>query len=351
MNSNNKTLDDIILHPAYEFIEGEPRIQYSGNSVINTLLITEPDNCIINETNQSYDQFKDAGITPILYAASKVEPNKWISCTTTASLAALREKSVDLIDPLQIYLSYPSDSPIEVANIIKVLKGLGNIIMVDNVISPAIFDLYAAAGADYCIVRDRLNDCCPVSYEMGSLILNIWNSKQANKHKTGIIAAGIDDISQCIKALALGADHIMMFEPMLQCFESSARLDRDHYTATVYSNSAYNWLKASAVATGGGGVYVEDDDVYQSYPDEHIKSTILRANSDIIKKYEPDFKLSDSSKLYARHNHPMDIPVKYTALQLSKTFHAYLRQTMIYCGCKELSDFIGYVPKSSSYWR
>ncbi|NCA68300.1 MAG: hypothetical protein EOM87_09605, partial [Clostridia bacterium] len=134
---------------------------------------------------------------------------------------------------------------------IKLVKQSENtkniVVMAGNVANPETFKLLAEVGADYIRVSVGSGDACTtavnlgVYYPMASLINDCYYYKLLNKklndHETKIVAdGGFKTMSQIIKALALGADYVMLGSMLNSCADSAGRivLHNDHHYKEYY---------------------------------------------------------------------------------------------------------------------
>ena len=114
------------------------------------------------------------------------------------------------------------------------------IIMTGNIANPETYTLYCKLGIDYVRVGIGGGSVCTTSantgvhYPMGSLLNNIGEVKRRREKEdcfcTKIIAdGGFRNFDQIIKALALGADYVMLGRIFAKCKESVCAKSGEYY--------------------------------------------------------------------------------------------------------------------------
>jgi IMP dehydrogenase/GMP reductase len=332
MGENSKSLfdfDDILIEPA-TISKIKSRTEIKSRNVWGMLpLMTAPMDTVIDENNLHI--FKNSGITPILPRIPNPTP-EWISYEHFLSYS--------LIDFKRLFLDEKVDTPlrkkiyvlIDIANghmydlyesvkTAKKMYGNDMCLMVGNVANPKTFKEYCEVGAD--LVRIGIgngNGCLTtvqtgVGYPMASLIEECLYIKKTRGYKTEIVAdGGFKKYSDVIKALAIGADYVMLGSILNKCLESAGvTTNKNGEVIDQYSGTAKKYIEA-------------DLPLFKTFRGMSTKEVQVDWGKDTIK----------TSEGVVRTNN-----VEYTLEGWVKNFEDYLKSAMSYTGKKELRDFIG----------
>ena len=329
--------DDILIQP--EVIspirsrsEVEPR--YLENRLP---LMTAPMDTVINEKNKDY--FIKEGFIPILPRIFKPDLD-YVSTNTFLSYSMTDFERIFMVNTPQIMSPVPIMALIDVANghmsdllllTKEAKKKYGNdlTLMVGNVANPDTFMEYCRTNVDYVRIGIGNGNGClttvqtGIGYPMASLIRECYDYRKMNSWASGtkIVAdGGFKKYADIIKALALGADYVMLGSVLNKALESCGETTQTdefgaHFQVDQYSKHAMDCFNV-------------DIPLYKVFRGMSTKEV----QKDWGKK-----DLTTSEGVVRQHR------VEYTLSGWVKNFESYLKSTMSYTARKNLSDFIGKV--------
>jgi IMP dehydrogenase/GMP reductase len=320
--------DDILIQP-------EIITNISSRSEINPYymgeklpLMTAPMDTVINQNN--FIHFSKVGITPIL---PRIKNPDYDYVDTNLFL------SYSLIDFKKIFIEARPRIPeneqmfvlIDVANghMGELYDAAGNakqiygerlVLMVGNVANPETFELFCRINVDYVRIGIGNGGGClttqntGIGYPMGSLI------EECNKVRmfdTKIVAdGGFKKYSDVIKALALGADYVMLGSILNKALESAGETTKE---SGEIVNQYSDHIKES---------FKVDIPLYKNFRGMSTKE---------VQKAWGKEELTTSEGVVRRNQ------VEYTLEGWVENFTHYLKSAMSYTNKKTLPEFIGKV--------
>jgi len=280
---------------------------------------------VVSEKN--YINYIDNGIIPCL---PRGLADKYLIRNSQYFVSFGLREIEDAVDNHDTILNHYPNVLIDIANghmskLVSLIKSIKRHypdinLMVGNVANPETFANLAMAGADYVRCSIGTGAGCTtaanvsINYPMGSLISECRKQKtQLGLYNTHIVAdGGMRNYSDIIKALALGADYVMIGSLFNKTIDSAGfnylhgiKLgDKMAKTLWAYGfpvKKKYRGMSTKAVQRSWG------------------KSQLVTAEG--ITKYQK---------------------VEYSLAQWTENFKDYLKSAMSYCDAKKLDDFVGY---------
>ena len=327
-------LDDVVLVPVTTDInsrrECEVKTQFSWHfdGQLETLpLMAAPMDTVVCKDN--FEKYINQGIIPCIprgVNVSMVHPKLYFKSFGLSEIEDNLYRWEHGSDDLKNYPNILIDMANgHMSKLIKIVKQIkinypDMILMVGNIANPETFADLAMAGADYVRCSIGTGAGCTtaanvsINYPLGSLISECRKQKiQLGLTDTSIVAyGGMRNYSDIIKALALGADYVMVGSVFNKAIESSG-FNYIYGMKIKYKLSKKLWLWGFPVKKKYRGMSTKA--VQRSWG----KSELVTAEG--ITKYQK---------------------VEYTLEQWTENFKDYLKSAMSYCNAKKLSDFIGY---------
>lgn len=206
-------------------------------------------------------------------------------------------------------------------------KSLGkendHIIMVGNVANPETYKHYAKMGVDYVRVGIGGGSGCLTSanigvhYPMASLVAECFSIKQESNFTTKIVAdGGMKNYDDVIKAIALGADYVMIGGLFNKSLESCGQTSIFKFLYVSNKQAKYLWEKAPFLRKF----------MYKKFRGMSTKEVQKSWGNPVLKTSEGIVKLNK---------------IEYTLPQWKDNFIDYLRSAMSYTNSHKLNDFRG----------
>lgn len=317
------SLDDVMIEPAAITTvkhRGDISTKYANGFLP---IFTAPMPCVVSLKDDQYKKYFEAGINPIIPRTEELidridflNSNNNLDFFVAFSLDEFKTIFIEgrflLIDkPMNVLVDIACGSMEELHNSIKLAKnkfGPRLTIMSGNVASPEAFYYLAECGCDLirCSVGSG-SGCCTATYTgiyypMASLIDECCKIANTFHTKPKVIAdGGITTYRNAFKALALGADYVMMGSRLCQCEDSAGEIiDKGE---TLFRRSNRRKLYFGMASEMGSQMLGKD----------------TSAPEGMVKEY----------------------PIRAPIAEYAKRFSRYLASTMSYCNAHNLNEFIG----------
>ena len=340
--SNLFDFDDVLIEP--EFLS--PVRSRKEVSILDERgmlpLFTAPMDTVIGEENiELFNQKGIYGILPrkINYTKEDVSNDfrKWIAY----GIGDFEKLFVD--EKIQIPVGERYYALIDIANghmsylrnlVIKAKENYGSTlqIMVGNCANPSTFLAMSQAGVDYVRMGIGNGAGClttvqtGVGYPMASLIHETCKIQMEGEIQTRIVAdGGFKKYADIIKALALGADYVMLGSIFNKSLESCGE--------TYEGNKKYDsWTepgeKVDQYSKETLTQFLSGKKFYKKFRGMSTKEVQKSLGKEILNTSEGISKMQ---------------PVEYTLGGWKENFEDYLKSAMSYTGCFNLGEFTGKV--------
>jgi IMP dehydrogenase/GMP reductase len=327
--------DDILIEPT-PLSSIRSRSEINIKTVSGGLpLMTAPMDTVIGQDN--FHLFKNKGITPVLPRIPNpttdwVDTNHFLSYSLTDFQRIFINEKITVKPDEQIFVLIDVANGhmvdlYESAKKAKIMYGNQMCLMVGNIANPETFFEYCKIGVD--MVRIGIgngNGCLTtvqtgVGYPMASLIESCYSVKKHGKYSTKIVSdGGFKKYSDIIKALAMGADYVMLGSILNKCLESAGE------TRKRINSTLGGWETIDQYSEDAKKMFESDIELTKVFRGMSTKE---------VQKSWGKEDLTTSEGVVRVHK------VEYTLEGWVKNFEDYLRSAMSYTGKKELYQFIG----------
>lgn len=323
--------DDILIEPAIiSKINSRKQIN-CRNMWGNLPLMTAPMDTVINENN--FHLFRNVGILPVIPRNGE-KKDSWLYDTRNFLSYSIEEFKKVFLSEIRIYPEHGErilalidvanghmESLYDVAREAKVRYGYSMCLMIGNIANPKTFYEYCKIDVDMIRIGIGNGNGClttvqtGVGYPMASLIEECNDIKKNNGCRAEIVAdGGFKKYSDIIKALALGADYVMLGSILNKSLESAGETTNENgELINQYSSLAKEMFHAELP------IYK----VFRGMSTKEVQMSWGKEN------------LTTSEGVVRRNR------VEYTLDGWVRNFEDYLRSAMSYTGKKELHHFIG----------
>lgn len=323
--------DDVLITPA-DITRINSRSEITETDRYGYLpLFTAPMDTVISEDNEHI--FKSAGIKVVLPRKmetrfTETSHDRWVSYSLSQFNELFSHNGIPVNENEKHYVL------IDVANghmpdvlmatrEAKQLYGKSLVLMVGNVANPETYAILSNSGADYIRIGIGNGGGClttqqtGIGYPMASLIAETYKVSCELDNPAYIVAdGGFKKYSDVIKALALGADYVMLGSIFNKALESCGEtVDEDGTRLDQYHPSVEEYFRS------GGKLYkkfrgMSTKEVQKAWGKQDLKTSegVVRLNN-----------------------------VEYTLNGWVDNFRHYLKSAMSYTDAKELGEFIGNV--------
>ena len=320
-------------------------------------IFTAPMNSVLNEHN--YKLFLKQKINTIIPRGVNIKRRIELSTKTFVAMslqefeAFIRKHNPDLETTEKVWYICVDVAQgamrwlIDLCKEAKDIYGGRLMLMTGNIANPDTYVEYAKAGIDFCRVNIGAGSCCTTSsnatgfhYGAASLIKQVadkkWEIEQsliaantlsincAYKSVPFIIAdGGLDSNDKIVKALALGADYVMIGKLFAQCEEACGDI------VTKYTE------QDQVITYQAGEMYDEP------YFNTEIRKKVLPVRCRVYYGMSTHRAQKETGKnnLTTEEGITTYVPIKYTLANWVKQFEDNLRSSMSYANAKSLVDF------------
>ena len=340
----NKTygLDEIEIIPAIvsEIEHREECHVYNDDEMLP--IFTAPMSTVVNLEN--YHIFNQNKINTVI--PRNIEYKERLKHINNTFIAMSLSEFSEFIDTLQQFFSEENTyyicidlanghmkALLDICKKAKQLFGGNLILMTGNIANPKSYLEYAKCGIDFVRVGIGGGSACITSVQSGvhygqatlieecakykKYVEETWGDGHYQSIPYIVADGGLNDYGRIIKALALGADYVMVGKLFAECEEACGEIFTQHKSHTDWTKEDKKHL-----------IWDENSGTYFIRIREYYGMSTKRAQKEFGAK---KLKTSEGSESW--------IYVKYTLPQLIDNLISYLRTAMSYTNSRTLEEF------------
>jgi GMP reductase len=292
-------------------------------------IITAPMDTVVDESNS--DLFMSHKLNICLPRGEKRTQNNMFQAYSLTQFVDefILKNVIDTIDePIHVLIDTANGHILELIEATRVAKetyGNKMVLMVGNIANPHTYKLLSNVGANYirvgigngqgCLTTQQLG----IGYPMASLIRECYYAALTLENPAKIVAdGGMKDYSDIIKALALGADYVMLGSILNKCAESCGQsfLKGNGNPVPISTSEAINHFKRGDLG---------ESTIIKEFRGMSTKEVQKKWGNEVLK----------TSEGVVRYR-----PVEYTLEGWVDNFESYLRSAMSYVNARNLDEFI-----------
>lgn len=328
--------DDILLTPAVvSSINSRKEVNpYDENGFLP--IMTAPMDTVVDEKNSRlfWEKNKINVVLPRGANSPDYSVNKfcWFSYGLNEFKSLFIEKEMNFDVPVYALIDVANGHMVQLFELIETAKKLYGdkiVLMVGNIANPKTFEALSRLKVDYVRVGIGGGQGCltsvqtGVGYPMASLIKECYGLKEYNHSTTKIVAdGGFKKFADINKALALGADYVMLGSMLNKCLESSGDLYKNYEETGMTPMRSFHQVDGLQQER-----YIEDvknGRLFKSYRGMSTKEVQKAWGRTELKTAEGISKLNK---------------VEYTVGGFVSNLEDYLRSAMSYTGSSTLEEF------------
>lgn len=314
-------------------------------------LFTAPMSSVINQDN--WEVFKDNKINTIIPRSVDWETRLDLSDKTFIAVSLSEfERLIDFYHPIQtIYICVDianghMQKLFDLCRQAKERYGSSLQIVAGNIANPDTYLEYAKVGIDYVRCGIGTSPICTTSansgvhYPMVSLLQKIDDYKRSVENRINLAGnpfksvpkivadGGFSNFDQIIKALAIGADYVMLGKIFAMSEEACGEIIyKEQFIPTK--------LDLSTLPEDDRKLY-EESGLDEAYITKTIKTPFRKYYGMSTKKAQAEF---GNETLKTAEGIETFVPIEYTLAGWCDNFISYLRSAMSYCNSRNLQEF------------